>query len=54
MRESVGYGSNCRGRLNFSKPLLVDKEECVITLQRPSDSGTKLIADERGDRTGGS
>src|SRR5580698_5481957 len=52
MSEGIGYRSNCRGCLNFAKPLIVDKEERVITLQRPSDSGAELIADEGGDRIG--
>src|SRR5580698_9766240 len=52
MGEGIRYRGNCRGCLYFAKPLVVDKEERVITLQWPSDSGTELIADERGGRTG--
>src|SRR5580698_4830849 len=50
MRESIGYRGNCRGRLYFAKPLIVDKEERAITLQRTSDSSAELIADEWRDR----
>src|SRR5580693_7483599 len=32
MREGIGYRSNCRGCLNFAKPLIIGKEECAITL----------------------
>src|SRR5271166_5362450 len=52
MGKGIGYCGNCRGCLYFAKPLIVDKEESAITRQRPSDSGTELIADERGDRIG--
>ena len=52
MREGIGHRGNCRGCLDFAKPLIVDKEERAITLQWPSDSGTELIADEWGDRIG--
>src|SRR5580700_4790370 len=50
MGEGIGYRGNCRGCLYFVKPLIVDKEERVITLQWPSDSRTELIADEWRDR----
>jgi hypothetical protein len=50
MGERIGYRGNCRGCLYFAKPLIVDKEERAITLQRPSDSGAELIADELRDR----
>jgi hypothetical protein len=46
MREGSGYRGYCPGCLYFAKPLIVDKEERVITLQWPSDSSTELIADE--------
>ena len=52
MGEGIGYRGNCRGCLYFAKPLIVGKEERAITLQRPSDSGAELIADERRDRIG--
>ena len=46
MGEGIGYRGDCRGCLYFAKPFIVDKEERAITLQRPSDSGAELIADE--------
>ena len=46
MGEGIGNRGNCRGCLYFAKPLIVDKEERAITLQRPSDSSAELIADE--------
>src|SRR5208282_4507578 len=50
MGESIWHRCNCRGCLHLAKPLIVDKKECVIALQRPTDSGAELIADELRDR----
>src|SRR5271155_892927 len=50
MGEGIWYRCNCRGCLHLTKPLIVDKKERVITLQRPTDSGAELIADELRDR----
>jgi hypothetical protein len=52
MGKGIRYCGNCRGCLYFPKPLIVGKEERVITLQWPSDTSTELIADEWRDRTG--
>ena len=50
--EGIGHRSDCSRRLYLPKPLVVDKEERVITLQWPTESGAELIADELRDRTG--
>src|ERR1700722_3790012 len=52
MGECIWYRGNCRGRLYLTESLIVGKEESSITLQRPSDSSTELIADKLGDRIG--
>src|SRR5579862_2344511 len=51
MGEGVGHGGNCRNRLYFAKPLIVYKEERMIALKRPSNSGVELVPDELRDRT---
>src|SRR5579872_3429381 len=51
MGEGVGYRGNCRGRLYFAKPLIVYKEERMIALERPSNSGAELVPNELRDRT---
>src|SRR5580693_6477900 len=53
MGKSIRYGGNCSRRLYLPKPLIVDKEERVITLQWATESRAELIADELRDRTGG-
>src|ERR1700733_79797 len=50
MGEGIGYRGDCRGCLYFTKSLIVNKKERVITLQRPTHSGAELIADELRDR----
>src|SRR5271165_2388602 len=52
MGEGIGYRGNCRGCLYLTESLIVGKEESSITLQRPSKSGTELIADVLRERTG--
>src|SRR5580698_5902762 len=53
MGKGVWYRGNCSRRLHLPKPLIVDKEERVITLQWPAESGAELIADELRDRISG-
>jgi hypothetical protein len=50
MGKRVGRRGNCCGRLRFTKSLVVRKEEGAIVRQRPSDSGTELVAHEWWDR----
>src|SRR5580700_2373457 len=55
---SAGGGVGASGRITrgwqqyLTESLIVGKEESSITLQRPSDSSTELIADKLGDRIG--
>ncbi len=51
MGEGVGYRGDRRGRLYFAKPLIVYKEERMIALERPSNSGAELVPNELRNRT---